>query len=107
MELKEFIKETISGITDAVKDLQRDNDGAVINPPSRNGIVMKTPENTSTTVVDFNISLTPENKEGEKAGIGVFLGSVGIGGNSSAEVSSNSSTSIKFSLNIMLPYGKA
>lgn len=109
MELKEFLKSAISDIIDSVSELQDENKtNAVINPIGvRSGDCALDPERIGEKcrVVDvrFNINLCEnQNSKGEN-GIGVMFNGIGIGHKSIDNVGSASSTSMSFSIPIILP----
>jgi|SRR6056297_1209068 len=110
MDLKEFIKETVSGIVNASQELTKEGLGsAILNPPTdvnrstvyeEDGIghVYRRVEN-----IEFDVAVTVEDetqKEG-KAGLKVFSNEVGGGaskGNRNEVVSR-----VRFSMSICMP----
>ena len=53
--------------------------------------------------VEFDIALAEANAKDTKGGIGVFLGSVGLGSQGSSHGESSSHSRIKFSVPIVFP----
>ena len=53
--------------------------------------------------VSFNIALTSTSNSEDKTGIGVMLGSFGIGGNKTSSDGNTSNTNISFSVPVVFP----
>lgn len=107
MELKEFIKSTISQIGDAVSELNQDDNGLIVNPnfsESRNHIEYRNEAFVMTTI-DFHIDLAVDEKNLKNGQVGVLANVIGIGGKYEAHKQSQSSTTIDFSLDVLLPQG--
>lgn len=107
MELKEFIKETLTQIVDGVVAAQEAtlNTGAIISPADAKtkDERIHTRGNDYIGSVYFEVGLTNIEGENSKHGIGVWLGSIGIGTQSNDETGKAAVTNIKFSVPIMLP----
>ena len=111
MELKDFIKETITQIINGVVEAQEQisKHGAEINPKKvqfreagqHNYYNSGKPQN-----IDFDIGLTTIQKNGSTEAIGVFLGSISLGKKNEAEDEHTAVSRIKFSLPLVLPSGK-
>lgn len=107
MELSDFISSTITQIVDGVVDAQEKtkNTGCMINPDnikvSDRGVYSH--NNGYVGLIDFEVGLTEGDKSEGKAGIGVFLGSIGIGANTKMDTNTVSMTSVRFSIPIVLP----
>ena len=111
MELKDFVRDTLSQLVEGVCAAQKiaGEKGAFVMPDAFGGVH----SGTSLTIlretggivtsVEFDVALTTGSSSETRGGIGVFLGSVGLGsqGRSSAEASSLSR--IKFQVPIVLP----
>lgn len=114
MELKEFVRETLVQITNGVKEAQVEcqKAGGLINPMlsipkakrSPDGDLRVGDEYYPATQVEFTVGLTESNTATGKAGIGVFLSQVSFGGESSKGSSSQSVTSVRFSITAVFPY---
>jgi hypothetical protein len=109
MELNEFVKETLLQIIQGVHEAQSlaKEYGATVNPCriTGNDLLQSTINNKSCTVqnVDFVVGLTSSTSEGTKLGIGVMLGSFGIGSKTNTNDNHTAATSVKFSVPIALP----
>jgi hypothetical protein len=82
--------------------------GAVINPANISGgneILRAAIDNKTrlVQVVDFEVGLTISNEENSKKGLGVMLGGLGMGANSSSTGNTSTATSIKFNVPVVLP----
>jgi len=55
--------------------------------------------------VEFDVAVTAEKSEGTKGGIGVFVGSIGLGAQGKSDLKNQSVSRIKFSAPISLPKG--
>lgn len=110
MELKEFIKETLEQITEAVKSAKKTNaniapEGVSLNPLSGLPVINKfnkKNQNTYVSIVDFDISLAFEESKGNKRGISVMLANVGIGASKSDISKDQIVNRIKFSIPVLL-----
>ena len=111
MNLKEFVSEALVQITEGVKSAQDrcKEMGGLINPM----LSVKTCNETyyrhnysdyPATQVNFKVGLTASDNNGNKAGIGVFLGKVSLGKESSKETETQSVTSVEFSVTVVFPY---
>jgi hypothetical protein len=108
MELKEFIKEVIGSITDAVVELQVElkEKGAVVNPRNvTNSKVNITDEGVSYTCqnIQFEVGLSDETGKSNKKGIGVCFGNVGAEVGASKNTKLASITSVRFNIPVILP----
>jgi hypothetical protein len=113
MELQDFIKtaltEIVAGVAEASKTAKKH--GGSIGSMTLYGHVKEnkviTDENDRpVATVEFDIALAEANSKDTKGGIGVYLGTVGLGlqGASRGEVSTHSR--IKFSVHVVLPVAK-
>lgn len=111
MDLKEFVSETITQICEGVKDAQDrcEKLGALVNPMldvkvCNNETYTHDGKDYPATGVKFNVGLTESTANGGKTGIGVFLGKVSLGRESSKDTTSQSVTSVEFTITIVPPY---
>jgi hypothetical protein len=107
MELKDFIKETLVEIIRGVSEAQSDilETGAYIHPMINRTNDKYAVANYGGRVytiydVDFDIAVTASDSSGSKGGIGVFLGSVGIGAKGESNESNVTQNRIKFKVPI-------
>lgn len=110
MNLQEFIKtaliEIVSGVSEARTEIEKQ--GAAVGS-------MRTYGDTSKLIfdalerqihlVEFDIALADASATDTKGGIGVFLGSVGLGSQGASHGESSSNSRIKFSVPLVLPGG--
>lgn len=109
MELKEFVKETLIQITDAIVEAQEvcRAKGAIVNPVmAGNKDTAMTVSNNSATIVKFHVGLCENKDSSDKRGIGVFLANLGVGYSGNDSRSNSAITTIDFSIPIKLPYSK-
>ena len=112
MELRDFVRETLKQIVDGVvaaQEATKEKD-ARVNPGQIafvGSVLCETNMGPlSAQMVDFDISLTESTSGEAKAGIGVFFGSVGIGGQGKTETGANAMNRVKSSVPIVLPRPK-
>lgn len=110
MELKDFIKETLTQITLGVKEAQEatKDQGVIINPEKvatggSGNKYLKSEGWRYVQDVEINVAVTVNEKEGSKAGIGVVAGFFSAGGSSSSDQENNIVSTIKFAIPIALP----
>lgn len=111
MELKEFVKETLIQITEGVKEAQEKcfESGGLINPmlavkTSNAEVYRHHDSDYPATKITFRVGLTESDSKDNKKGIGVFLGKMSIGAESSKSSEIQSVTSVEFSVVAVLPY---
>lgn len=112
MELKDFVSETLTQITEGVRDAQEKCKelGGLVNPmlkvgSSYNGQPYHHRDSDyPATQVCFKVGLTESSNKGDKAGIGVFLGKVSLGKEVNKELETQSVTSVEFSVTVVFPY---
>ena len=117
MELKEFIVNVLSDISEGILESQKRNDKSetiisphvkeFLSPESKfmGNITMDSLKTIVDTVhyIDFEVELANiENTEG-KSGIGVMFANIGIGANHTDGKENSSKTKIKFSIPIIYP----
>ena len=121
MNLKEFIKETITEISGAITECNSElsGNGTVVNP--RNvlgadyssekiyGYMAKPTEETDLRrpvhLVNFDVAVTATDKTGKKGGIGIAVGSIGLGAQGKSEAENVSFSKLTFSIPVALPIG--
>ncbi len=107
ISLKDFIKGTISNISSAIRELNTEND-LVVNPYDRIFPNDKYPENTIAgncayiSYVEFNIAVTSVKSNKTEGGVAIKVLNGNIGKNQSNE----SSSTVKFTLPVVFPYGR-
>lgn len=113
MELKEFVKESLSQIMEGIIEAQELSVGKkyIINPyPKKREDVYGTTEYSfkpeHAVNIDFEVVLTNTDANKGKGGIGVFLGGVGVGVQNDKEENTSNMTKIKFSIPVILPGNK-
>lgn len=110
MELQEFIKETLTQITKGVKEAQEElkDTGVVINPSGVNSEskgykYLQTGGYRYVQDIEINVGLVATEKDGKKAGIGVFTGLLSGGVQANEDYSKQVVNNVKFSIPIALP----
>ena len=109
MELRDFVKDVIISIREGIKNAE-ESVGSMIVPrefdritsiayadkriKQKDGSFLD--EQTVLSNVEFEVSLVEGSKDGTTSGLGVFLGSIGVGAKGSSEDLKSSMTRIKF-----------
>lgn len=116
MNLQEFIAQALiqiaSGVREADDELQAS--GAIVNPRHVAGagqdklnvygyIGGKTKYLRAVHSVEFDVAVTAVEEKESKGGIGIMVGSIGLGSQGRSEESSTSVSRIKFKVPIALP----
>lgn len=111
MELKDFVRETLVQITEGVKEAQDlcKEKGGLVNPMLQvrtcNNVKYRHDDSDyPATEVRFNVGLTEISTDGNKSGIGVFLGKISLGKEREKGNEMQSVTSIDFSVTVVFPY---
>lgn len=113
MELKEFIKEAVFQIADAVTELNEGTEFKLIANPIRTSsgdssdLIILDDGCRKITNIDFALSLTTSENKGSDAKIGVFASVVGIGASSNENAQNASMSKINFTLPVLLPSKRA
>lgn len=107
MEIKEFIKEVIGDITDAVIEINSEkcNSGAIVCPSrfsNRGEIYSITEDGKMVRNVDFNLSVVVSGKNEANAGLKISIARVGIGN----ETTNSTTSTISFSIPVAFPLKK-
>lgn len=110
MELKQFIKDSVSQIAEAVEELNQENKDSqlVVNPASscshdRDFFYCSGSRNQ--TILNFHLVLSASEKNGSSAKVGVFTGWFGVRGDMDAINEGGNSTTLSFKLPVLLPQG--
>ncbi|HEX7044483.1 MAG TPA: hypothetical protein VF203_07700 [Burkholderiales bacterium] len=117
MELKDFIKTTLVEIVRGIEEADSELEGssARVNPPNMMGtsghmIVVPQPEDGPLSPfvekIEFDVAVFAKEGNQTQGGLGIMVGSIGIGGKSKAEGTSGSESRIKFSVPVMFPQSK-
>jgi hypothetical protein len=109
MDLKEFIKQTISGIVEATSELQQETDCAVINPPVapsvpefyREGSERHTYRRVEAVEFDVAVTAASESGGGGKIGLKILSAEAGVDGKHDRR--NEEVSRVKFSISIALP----
>jgi hypothetical protein len=118
MQLEDFIAQTVQQLVRGL--LKAHNNiwqlGGKVNPQLNEKELQKFPSITvqsyggskhesSTTLVDFDISIIAKDKTETRGGMGVFVGSFGVGASNKLTESSNQHSRVKFSIPVSIPTG--
>lgn len=108
MELKEFIKSTVTQISEAVYELndELEEHKVIVNPSGNNQIsryIITGYDDRIVTDIEFDLSLSIQENRESGAKIGVVASIVGIGLNSKDNKMNEAATRVKFSLPVILP----
>jgi hypothetical protein len=116
MELKEFVKETLvqiaEGVHEAGKELKPLN--AAVNPshiytaPHIAGdchaeLAPRSTRSRTLQEIEFDVAVTTSSENGKKAGLGIFVGSVGIGAQDTTDEASHTLSRIRFKVPMVFP----
>lgn len=123
MQLEQFVSATLSQILSGVRKAQTDNAGGKVQiAPNLTHYIdprhdvygaenARLPSDIAVTadgqivvMVDFDVVLTKTEGNEAKGGIGVFLGSVGLGAQRAADKTAASETTIHFRVPVVLPH---
>lgn len=110
MNLQEFIKTALADIVAGVAEAREDakKHGATIGSNRvyghlKEAKIVTDEKDRPVTSVEFDIALAEANAKDTKGGIGVFLGTVGLGSQGASHGESSSHSRIKFSVPIVFP----
>jgi hypothetical protein len=111
MDLKDFIKETVSAIVSATVELQQAlaPTGAIINPPTSGNADMTFEMNSAfhtlrkVEVVDFDVAVTAKSETSGEAKVGVSILMVEIGGKADHGKATENANRVRFQIPIVLP----
>ncbi|HEG44492.1 MAG TPA: hypothetical protein ENH94_10640 [Phycisphaerales bacterium] len=118
MNLKEFIKETITEISGAISECNAEltDDGTIVNPKNVSGASIEFGKiygylekgkdyKRPVHLVHFDVAVTATDKTGKKGGIGIAVGSIGLGAQGKSEAENVSFSKLTFSIPVALPVG--
>jgi hypothetical protein len=111
VELQEFIATSLTQIVNGVLEAQRAvrDSGALVSPQMR---ATHSTESIGPAEghggqpvfrVEFDVAVTAMSGQGSKAGIGVMVGSLGLGAKGHSESTSNRDSRLRFSIPLLLP----
>lgn len=107
MELKEFIKQTITDIKDAISELNQEfeSDNAVVNPLNIDDLKHPQTEGSRRNVTDiqFDLSLTVIEEKGKEGKLGVMNSIVSLGGSTQTGNSRENVNRIQFTIPVCFP----
>jgi hypothetical protein len=110
MELRDFIKTTLTEITLGVMEAQKEtkDTGVIINPSglgvgNKGDKYLRNDGWRYVQEIEINVGLTISETEGAKAGLGVITGLFSGGIANSNDKNNSSVTSIKFTIPVALP----
>jgi len=111
IQLEDFVAESLSQIIKGVSSAQKSIKGssALINPvgsfvfKDNRGKQLEFNFKPTPQVVEFDIAVTATSGDNAKGGIGVFIGSVGLGVQAESNMINSIVNRIKFSIPIYLP----
>lgn len=114
MELKDFIKQVLADITNAVAESQQElKNGCIIAPrfsdcESSDIVLYKKGWKAKAYEVEFDISLTTEDTGNAKGKIGVLSSIVGIGAEAASQNTNTQTNRVKFTVPVIYnPLGVA
>lgn len=113
MELQEFIKtaltEIVAGVAEASK-AAREHGGSVgsmmLYGYLKENKIITDESSRPVSTVEFDIALAEGISKDTKGGIGVYLGTVGLGSQGASHGEASSHSRIKFSVTVVLPDAK-
>jgi len=112
MELKEFVSESIKQIVAGIFEAQGacKMSRARVNPSKLNldldnlqGEVVDLDSGMLLSSIEFDVAVTTEEGKEAKGGIGVFVGTVGIGSQGQTDSKTSSMSRLKFNVPICFP----
>lgn len=110
MELKDFVRDSLTEILEGALATHEaiKGKGAAVNPETgalRPDTAGSTKAHGMVNCVEFDVALTDAEKTSASGGIGVFLGSLNLGGKAEKGTEASSLTRIKFRIPLGLPHG--
>lgn len=107
MELKEFLKETISQIGEAIDELNKEDNGICVNPMDEHALKFVTQDDRAynKTEINFHLDLSINESKTKDGKISVMSALAGIGGGVNKTNQSNANTSIDFSISAVFREG--
>lgn len=106
MELHEFVRETlvqiINGIVEAQNNETVRNNNASIVPYGVSSSDLK----TANREIEFDVVVTAQTESSTKAGLGIFVGGLGIGTQGKLGANDSLENRVKFSVPVLFPMQK-
>ncbi len=105
MDIKDFIKGTISDISDAVRELnaEKGKDGLIVAPANYKHIekvpYLKLQDERIVELVEFNLAVTVSDKSNTDGGLKISILNAGINN----EAATSTCSTIRFSIPVVLP----
>lgn len=112
MQLREFIKETLTQIVGGVRDAQEQNGGAFVVPAGDGGHKyadhprFAANARLKSTVVDFDIAVTAEDSDKVEGGGGIRVLSVQFGAKGEVSTKDTTVSRVQFAVPLLLPESK-
>jgi len=111
MLLSEFVSSSISQIIDGVLEAQKhaSDRGARVNSygtsitKTSEGAVFDSSTNEFGQMIEFDVAVTTTEESGSKAGLGISIASIGIGGQIKSDNSNTLVSRLKFNIPVFLP----
>ena len=106
MNIKDFIKETISDISDAVRELntEKGKDGLIVAPAGYKHIekvpYLKLNYERIVEMIEFNLAVTVSDKSNTGGGLKISVINAGINN----EAATSCCSTIRFSIPVVLPH---
>lgn len=107
MELKTFIKQTITDIKDAIQELNEEmkEEDAVVNPTnvcdSKHSYLEGSYRNV--TDISFDLSLTATEENGKEGKLGVMSNIINLGGTAKSGTTNENINRIQFTIPVCFP----
>ena len=110
MQLKEFIKSTLTQISEGILEAQKEmeNSEMIINPSGlasnqKGDKFLNTKGQRYVQDIEINVGVTAIENEGDKAAIGIVTGLLSGGAQSSSENTNQTVSTIKLTIPVALP----
>lgn len=111
MDLRDFVAETLTQITDGVRDAQTRaaEHGSRVNPQILGGAAIAAQfgflpaDGGPAQIVQFDVALTVKEGTGTKGGIGISVGAVTLGSTGQSNAENSSVSRVKFCVPLGLP----
>lgn len=111
MDLKTFIAESLSQISDGIREAQKNCTGAIISPRvvyNENGTprIDDRPKFYAPQMVEFDVAVTVTEADGDKGGGKIGVSFLNIGGEISSSSENSSTSRIRFEIPVVWPDGR-
>ena len=114
MDIKDFVKSTITQISEAVKELNAelsyDGKGTIVNPSdvqkSKGSVSSSVDLKYNVTDIVFDLYVSAESGSETSGKIGIFSSIVGIGAAGKSDDSNKQVSRIQFTIPVLLPHEK-